>query len=495
MQLLEQIARHAAEQPDVLAIRQTDAPGLNERFCTWEELHDGVTALGRRLRNCLPRGTVVLLICSNRPEFWLAYFACLYADLSVFPIPADTHPHELARIIGIATPGAAIVEAHACDPAQVHFPQITAAPELGTDMVLLTGVSVKSTQPGAGLVLQSSGTTGRPRIVWRNADALDAVARNMVHRIGFCPSDRILAGMPLAHSYGGEHGVLAPAYAGTPVHVCNGIDLSTIAREIVHAGITILPGVPFLFEILAQAPSDFPSLGNLRHAFSAGAQLPQGVYDAFISRFGVPIGQIYGATEFGTVTFNSPADPDFQPMSVGRPLPGVEIRLLDPETNLPISTPKSETANSPEFHLAIRATSMLSHLVGDSTSPFSDGFILTGDLATLSPAGTLTITGRLRLLIDVAGRKVNPIEVELTLREHPLVADCVVVPIQVSQTVSRLKAIVVPRTPATAADAQSLRDFAGQRLSAYKIPRIIEFRPSLPKTSLGKVLRHLVSES
>jgi long-chain acyl-CoA synthetase len=310
----------------------------------------------------------------------------------------------------------------------------------------------------------------------------------MVERIGFGPTERVLTGMPLGHSYGGEHGVLAPAYGGAAVHVCSGVDLQTISREILDSGITMLPGVPFLFEILAQADAEFASLARLRHTFSAGASLPIGVYEAFVRRFGVPIGQIYGATELGTVTFNDPAQTGFDPMSVGLPLTGVEPRILDrdqPDVLRPL--PQGH-----EGHLAIRAPSMLSHVAGETISPLVDGFVLTGDLAKIDTHGALTITGRLRLLIDVGGRKVNPIEVEQVIREHPQVAECVVVPVQVSQTVSRLKAVIVARAAGAQVDSESIRSFARERLSAYKVPRMVEFRTTLPRTPLGKILRHLV---
>jgi long-chain acyl-CoA synthetase len=132
---------------------------------------------------------------------------------------------------------------------------------------------------------------------------------------------------------------------------------------------------------------------------------------------------------------------------------------------------------------------MLTHIAGDGNTPFIDGFIMTGDLAKLDQHGALSITGRLRLLIDVGGRKVNPIEVEQVIREHPQVAECVVVPVQVSQTVSRLKAVVIPKGNPT---PEEIRDFARERLTAYKVPRLVEFRDNLPRTPLGKILRHLV---
>ncbi len=493
MELLERIASHARRRGSAIAIRQADA--AVPRLCTYGQLHERIDALSRRMQECLPRGAVVILLCGNRPEFWVCYFATLAADMSVFPMSADTIVAELKTAADRSDAIAVLGESRLLVTLNAVFPEPLAIPELGDDLILLRRAGNRMLQRGAGLLLQSSGTTGHSKIVWRSAASLDHMARSMCDRIGFEPEDRVLTGMPLSHSYGGEHGVIAPAWGGASVHVCSGVQLPVIARELNESGITLLPGVPFLFEIMAQASENIPRLNHLRHTFSAGAQLPAAVYDAFTNRFGIPIGQIYGATEMGSVTFNDPAREGFDSQSVGVPLDGVVIHILDtqsPDVSRPLPDGR-------EGHVAVKAPTMLSHIVdAHSTAKFDaqflDGFVLTGDLGRLDRYGALTITGRLRLLIDVGGRKVNPIEVEQIIRQHPAVGECVVVPVKVSHTVSRLKAVVIPRTASagTPETAEAIRTFARERLTAYKIPRMIEFRDSLPRTPLGKILRHLV---
>jgi long-chain acyl-CoA synthetase len=105
------------------------------------------------------------------------------------------------------------------------------------------------------------------------------------------------------------------------------------------------------------------------------------------------------------------------------------------------------------------------------------------------------LTGRLKLLIDVGGLKVSPMEVEAALREHASVGECIVVALPLSQTVNRLRAIVTPRDERTVIDVDQLREFAKSRLSPHKIPRVFEVRAALPKSATGKVLRHLVASS
>jgi acyl-CoA synthetase (AMP-forming)/AMP-acid ligase II len=123
----------------------------------------------------------------------------------------------------------------------------------------------------------------------------------------------------------------------------------------------------------------------------------------------------------------------------------------------------------------------------DSAAPLKDGYFLTGDLGRIRAEGDLTITGRLKNLIDIGGMKVNPAEVEEVLGSHESVAECVVLPIAITPTVSRLKAIVVPANGAV--DPEELRRFARERLAGHKVPRVVEVRNSLPRSPSGKVLR------
>ena len=230
----------------------------------------------------------------------------------------------------------------------------------------------------------------------------------------------------------------------------------------------MLPAVPSVFEMLCRAgggPAAFP---RLRAAYSAGALLPPAVAEAFARRYGVRVGQVYGATEIGSVTTTKPADDDFDPTRVGRPMEGVEVRILDPDR----LDPAHPLPTGAEGVVAVRAPSMLSHYVSSPRKTgyrpkqsWCGGFFITGDLGRLDAGGSLTPTGRAKLIIDVGGRKVNPAEVEAVLAEHPAVGACVVVGVAVSETVFRLKAVV------TATEGSPPVDRRGRgRLTAVRPP-------------------------
>ncbi|MCH8149612.1 MAG: long-chain fatty acid--CoA ligase, partial [Planctomycetes bacterium] len=259
-----------------------------------------------------------------------------------------------------------------------------------------------------------------------------------------------------------------------------------------HAGVTVFPGVPAMFDLLAQLGHAGERLTTLRSAYSAGTMLPAAVFEAFERVFGVRIGQLFGMTEIGSVTFNDPCDESHDPASVGLPMAGVRIRIVDPETRN-LSEPLLPNR---EGEVAVSAPSMLTGYLDDdgacqAPSEICDGFFLTGDLGRLDDRSRLTITGRLKLVIDVGGHKVNLLEVESVLQAHPAVAACVVVPVPVSKTVSRLMALVELDSGEPAPSSDELRSAIRDKLSAHKVPRLIEFRDKLPRSPTGKVLRRI----
>ncbi len=332
------------------------------------------------------------------------------------------------------------------------------------------------------LLLCSSGTTGMPKIVRRSRRSLDAVACAMADSIGHTEHDRVLAAVPLVHSYGIEHGLLTPLWAGSTVLLCDGLNLPLITQAITQ-GATIFPTVPSIIELLSTTADDRLLKHRLRRVYAAGAPLPGGVASAFAARFGILVGQVYGLTEVGSVFYNDPARD--AATSVGRPAENVSVRILA------MDDPTRTLAPGEEGEVAIRSASMLDDYVEEPLC-LIDGHFPTGDLGRIELSGELTLTGRIRLLIDVGGAKVNPLEVEEVLNRHPQVQTSVVLGLKLSDTVHKVRAIIIPRDAANPPAAAALREFARPRLAAYKIPRQIEFRDRLPCTPTGKILRHLL---
>lgn len=497
--LLERLHHHARTRGTQIAYREFSPEGARHRSLTFAELAEWTETLAVRLRRNVRPGSIVAICLANRFELVTGMLATLSAGCKALLVSPQMTESELLAAARQSNATACLAE----DATSRTLESIGAAPipfEFGSDSaVRLTASSNNGeiepeSEFSPGLMLLSSGSTGDPKIVYRDGASLDAVAANMVESIGLEANDRVLILLPLCHSYGIEHGLLAPIWAGCTVHLCNRLDTTLILEQLHGQGVTVFPGVPSMFELIA-AGAAAQSLGSLRLAYSAGAPLPSSVFHDYVDRFGIRLGQLYGSSEVGSITFNHPSDPDYDPASVGSPMRGVEIRIVSSGDPSVRALPAGQ-----EGEVAVRAPSMLRGYVGESASPLRDGFFMTGDLGRLEAAGgpcpsksgfdgRLKLTGRSRLLIDVGALKVNPLEVEAVLGRHPLIREAAVVPIRVTETVCRLKAIVVPRNSGHIPPLDELRLFVRGHLSAHKTPRVFEVRDRLPKTSTGKVKR------
>ncbi|MBV8781737.1 MAG: acyl--CoA ligase [Phycisphaerae bacterium] len=452
MKLLDHLQNHAHARPNAIAYQEA---GDGTRL-TYRQLLDRATAAANRIARDSPPGSVVILSHTNQIELPIAILGTWLAGSIAFPLSADSTETEITA--AAKDSGAALVF------------------QRGEFVKVERGSELQNMPEETRLLLKSSGTTGRPQIVCRSTESIDAVCDQMVKALSITADDRVLAVAPLSHSYGIEHGLLMPLTIGAAVILCPGFDLTTVMRELDRSAITFLPGVPAMYEMLTRLAHAGQHWPHLRQAYSAGASLPRAVFDRARELFDLQIGQLYGATEIGSVTFNDPQSVGFDPASVGLPMNGVDAMIMGDENQL-----------------FVRARSMFSGYLDPTIIPrMRDGFFATGDIGSIDNAGRITIAGRLSLLIDVGGLKVNPIEVEEVIAQHEQVASCVVVPVRQSQTVCRIKAVVTPVDPDHPPAIESLRQFARQRLASHKLPRIFEVRETLPRTVTGKILRHLV---
>jgi len=319
----------------------------------------------------------------------------------------------------------------------------------------------------------SSGSTGRSKRLARTHLQLSAEAETYTEWVR--PDDRVFCAVPLFHTYGMGCCLLSAMRNGAtlimqedpnPFVLTRGRAAELIERE----GATVFPGVPFNFRLLAEAPGAM-DLSSLRLCFSAGTALPQSTFDAFHERFGLSVRQLYGCTEAGTLTINLDPDPVATAASVGRPTGRVAVNVVDSEV----------VVRSPALTRGYSGMEELNRQV------FRDGWYFTGDLGRLDDEGRLYLLGRKKRLIQVAGHKVDPVEVEDVVVAHPRVRDVVVVGVEGRvEGEEAVKAVVVPDGGLRERD---LIHFCQERLAGYKVPQIVECRDEIPKSPLGKVLR------
>ncbi|MEM9296445.1 MAG: class I adenylate-forming enzyme family protein [Planctomycetota bacterium] len=345
------------------------------------------------------------------------------------------------------------------------------------------------------LALPSSGVTGLPKVVRREAAAIDAVAVQVHDSVGYQADDRVFAAVPLTHAYGLEAGLLAPILAGARVELDSRFDPTQLGARLRETRATILPAVPAMVDMLVEMhagpqdadPRPYP---HIRKLLCAGAPLPEPLWRRCRDTLGLHAANYYGATEVGSVCLADPHDPNQNPAWIGRPMPGVRMAVVDTRTREPL--PRGELGE-----IAIDAPSMMSgYLTGepdlDRTTDRAviDGrtCFLTGDLGVQHPDGAFQFVARQKLLIEVGANKVNPMEVEAILRLHPAVREALVTGDRCTPTITRLHARIEPTRPTETPSPADLRDHCRQHLAPWKIPRTFDFE-TLPRTALGKVIR------
>jgi long-chain acyl-CoA synthetase len=355
------------------------------------------------------------------------------------------------------------------------------------------GARLEPRSPGEDLVYQySSGSTGRPKRVPRTHGQCWAEADAYAISMAIDPSDRLFCAIPLFHTYGQGNCLFTLVRTGAtlvileepnPFNLRRGRALELLEQ---HA-VTIFPGVPFNFRLLADLDAR-ADLSALRLCYSAGSALPEPAFRGFLDRYGVAVRQLYGCTEAGVITINVDPDPVATAASVGTPAHGVTVQVVD-EEDVPLAAGEvgEVTVRSPA---QTRGYADMEEL---NREAFRDGSYYTGDLGRLDDEGRLFITGRKKLFIEVAGHKVDPIEVEDVLTAHPKVREAVVVGVRGRvEGEEVVKAAIVPRDGDC--DQRELIEFCRQRLANFKVPQVVEFREEIPKSPLGKILRKYLIE-
>ncbi|MFC7387114.1 class I adenylate-forming enzyme family protein [Sphaerisporangium rhizosphaerae] len=343
------------------------------------------------------------------------------------------------------------------------------------------------TPPPAGLPARSqtfltSGSTGAPVGVVRTARAVLADALRVGGFLAYASDAPVVTSAPLFHAYGFNYGLLAPLLAGAAVRSCAAhVVPSQLVRAVRELGARTLIALPAHYGLLArsleQGRDDLAAgLAGLRSGVSAGAPLAPGVAGSVARRCTFAFYNCYGSSEAGAVTLTrvtGTEDTGF----IGEPLPGVEARVV----------PLDATSTAGELQL--RTTSLAAGRLGaGGVEPLAaaDGWYPTGDLAeTVGPEGALRLVGRMSTVINIAGKKVTPEEIERVLTTHPDIVDVQVLAAPDEARGQVPVARIVLRNDIT---SDALVGWCRQRLAPYQIPRSFEPVKEIPRSATGKRL-------
>ena len=336
------------------------------------------------------------------------------------------------------------------------------------------------------LVLHTSGTTSRPKIVPLRHVNVTASAYHIAETLALAREDVCLNVMPLFHIHGLIAATLSSLAAGACVSCTPGFNAFRFFAwldEVRPSWYTAVPTMHQAILGLSARNREIIERGRLRFVRSSSSSLPPQVMEALEETFGVPVIEAYGMTEASHQMASNPLPP--RPRFAGAVgiAAGPEISIMDDEGRLLPTGGLGE--------VVIRGRNVTDGYENNpeaNARAFTNGWFRTGDQGVLDKAGYLRLTGRLKELINRGGEKISPLEVDLVLMDHPAVAQCVTFGMPHDKLGEEVAAAVVLREGTDVSD-HALRDFVSQRLAPFKVPRRIVFLPEIPKGATGKLQR------
>jgi acyl-CoA synthetase (AMP-forming)/AMP-acid ligase II len=422
-------------------------------------------------------GGVAGLAVRDSPAFLTAFLALCRLDASVALLSTQYGRSELTAIAHGVGLSAIVADPEVASEVERAIPIASSSPANGFG-VLFPATADDRGESSAALLKFSSGSTDQPKGIALAAENVIAEVENITTTLGIGRGDRILAGVPLFHSYGFDLGVLPTLYSGATL-VLDGPFVPRRTLSALAGGVDTFLGVPAQYRaLLSTRLAAAHDLSGVRWLLSCTAPLSAESCAQFLDRFGVPICQHYGSSETGAVTTHVPAEVPGRPSSVGRVMAGVDVSIVDDG---------GPVASGAEGEVVVASDAVArSYVLGapPGPSPLLNGVFRTGDIGCLDSSNFLTLVGRRDAMINVGGLKVSPVEVAATLERHAAVDEAFALGFPDGKGEEVVYAAVVLSRPV---GEDELLVFCRDALAEYKVPRRIEIRDSLPRTAAGKV--------
>jgi long-chain acyl-CoA synthetase len=474
------------------------------------QIANGLQSLG------ISPGDKVALSCPNIPYFPIVYYGILKAGAVVVPLNVLLKPREIAYHLDDSDAvayfcfegteqlpmgqmgNAGFQEAPKCE----HFFVITANPMAPSAIEGTTtlGMLMASQSPAfatvqrmaddTAVILYTSGTTGRPKgaELSHSNMLLNARLADTLFDVSW-GEDVHLVALPLFHSFGQTVQMNGGFYTGAALSLLPRFDPDAALAIMERDNVTYFAGVPTMYWAMLNHPGadkyDLDKIaGNLRMAVSGGAAMPVEVMKAFEERFKVKILEGYGLSETSPVATFSRLDRPAKPGSIGVPVWGVDIRIVDEDDN--------DVSTGELGELIIRGHNVMKGYYKNpdaNAETLRNGWLHTGDIGRYDEDGYLYIVDRVKDMIIRGGFNVYPREVEEVLMMHPAVSLAAVVGVPDDRYGEEVKAFIVLKEDAPEIDEAELRAWAKENMADYKYPRTIEFRDTLPMNATGKILK------
>jgi acyl-CoA synthetase (AMP-forming)/AMP-acid ligase II len=496
METIADLLQAGADDATAIGAAERGAP------LTYRELRGLLGATLRELNTLgIGRDDRVVLVLPNGPEA-AAAFVCVAACATAAPLSPGLTAEEFKFNLVDLRPKALLIQEGLRSPARdvaaqlgVELLELVPEPARGAGAFALQSSHRRGEVPEKGgpagpedvaLVLHTSGSTSRPKIVPLLQRNVTASARNIGRALQLTSDDVCLNIMPLFHIHGLMAAVLSSLAAGAQVCCSPGFNALRFFHWLDEVRPTWYTAVPTMHQaILSRAARHVVELGRIRLRLirSSSASLPPQVMAELERTFRCPVIEAYGMTEAAHQMTSNPLPPrERKAGSVGVPA-GPDVRIMDEEGKI---LPRGHIGE-----VVIRGANVTPGYEANpeaNDSAFIDGWFRTGDQGVLDGDGYLQLTGRLKELINRGGEKIAPIEIDVVLMEHPAVQQCVTFAIPHDKLGEDIAAAVVLREGMTCTERE-LREFAARRLEHWKVPRKLVFVREIPKGHTGKLQR------
>ena len=472
------------------------------RTTTYGQLRRQVAALRAEFVALgLRRGECVALLCGNTPYFVVSYLAAVGVGAVVAPLNPTSPAPEIEKELAVVQPAVVIIEPAALAtweriPSDVRHGVRTVMATEGhgiegahtLDEVFAGDGSVDSVDvdPSTPAVYMfTSGTAGSPKAaVLTHGNLLSNIEQSTAVE-NMSPSDVTFGVLPMYHIFGLNVMLCNTLAVGASIVLVQRFDPVSTIETLRERGVTVMLGAPSIWMALNQlldVPAD--AFAKVRLALSGAAKLPEQVIHSLSNRFGLQVLEGYGLTEASPVVTTS-IDMPFTPGSIGRPVPGVEVRIVDENGD------DAFVGDSGEIW--VRGPNVFAGYLNDPEATARvlspDGWLRTGDIAVADEAGHIFMVDRAKDLIIVSGFNVFPAEVEEVLTAHPDIVDAAVVGTAHPHTGEAVRAYVVLR-PGTHLDEDTVVDHCRAHLARYKCPSKVLFVDQVPRNMTGKLQRY-----
>ncbi len=451
------------------------------------------------------KGDRICIFMQNSPEFVISHFGIIKAGCITVPLNVMYRRRELVHMVNDS--GATVMVT-----SESNLPYVL---EVKNDLrslkeIIVTSLNVpegclsfyrfldngidkptnvRNSDEDVAVICYTSGTTGRAKGAMITHSNFISNISTLSQLWELTDRDRLMMALPMFHVHGLGIAVHGMVYCGYTMILLERFDAKKVMEGIDKYKCTVFMGVPTMYIKLLELDDCKYDLSSMRLWTVGSAPMPVDAMEKFKERYGFELLERYGMTETAVVIASNPLKGKRKPGSVGLPIPGVEVKIVDDEDN---PLPVNEVGE-----IVVRGPNVMKgywNRPQETEEAFRNGWFHTGDLGKIDEEGYLHIVGRKKEMIISGGFKIFPREVEEVLHTHPKVKEVAVVGIPDPVRGESVKAYIVLKDGTTATEKE-LDEFCRNNLAAFKVPRIYEFVSSIPRTPSGKILNRLLSQA